>query len=226
MEKSFRLTTENRESTIREVVQKFHKLGPGCKGTGGEVRMNRMGPYTFEEYIEEVRKFHSYPAPGVILGGYMVERAKSEMPSGILYNAVSETPACLPDAIQLLTPCTIGNGWLSILHLGRFALALYDKTNGEGVRVSLDHDRMEEFPELAAWFFKRRPREQCKDDALMGEIRGASPLILRANPVKVNAGQLRRAKKGAIIRCPSCGESYPSELGALCPGCQGKSPYL
>ncbi len=156
----------------------------------------------------------------------MVERAMEEMPSGILYNAVSETPACLPDAIQLLTPCTIGNGWLAVLHLGRFALALYDKASGEGIRVSLDHDRIEEFAELAAWFFKRRPRQQCNEDALTREIKKAGPLILRANPVKVRVGQLRRAKKGAIVRCPSCGESYPAELGALCPGCQGENPYL
>lgn len=186
---------------------------------------NRIGPYTFEEFVEEVRKFHSYPAPGVLLGGFMVEKAKEGIPSGVLYNALSETPACLPDAIQLLTPCTTGNGWLAALNLGRFALALYDKASGEGVRVSIDHEKIEEFGELATWFFKRKPRQECNEDTLTGEIREAGPLILRANPVRVNVEQLRRAKKRAIVRCPSCGESYPAEYGTLCPGCLGHNPY-
>lgn len=51
--------------------------------------------------MEVARKFHGYPAPGLIIGAYMVELAKSHMPGGVLYDAVSETSYCLPDAIQL-----------------------------------------------------------------------------------------------------------------------------
>jgi formylmethanofuran dehydrogenase subunit E len=63
----------------------------------------------------------------------MVDLALSILPRGILFDAIAETGHCLPDAIQLLTPCTVGNGWLKVRDLGRFALALYDKQSGEGV---------------------------------------------------------------------------------------------
>jgi len=74
-----------------------------------------------------VESFHGYAAPGLIMGGFMVDIALSMMPEGVLFEAVSKTRNCLPDAIQLLTPCTIGNGWMRILNLGRYALSLYDK---------------------------------------------------------------------------------------------------
>ena len=76
------------------------------------------------------------------------------LPDGVLYDAICETRSCLPDAIQLLTPCTMGNGWLKIIHLGRFALTLYDKQNYEGVRVFLDAEKVEAWPEIKAWYFK------------------------------------------------------------------------
>jgi len=50
------------------------------------------------------------------------------------FDAVCETQACLPDTLQMLTPCTIGNGWLKIFDFGRYALALYDKYAGQGIR--------------------------------------------------------------------------------------------
>jgi formylmethanofuran dehydrogenase subunit E len=188
--------------------------------------MTTVGPFTFEEYLEEVRRFHSYPAPGVILGGFMVEAARERMPSDILYNAVSETPFCLPDAIQLLTPCTIGNGWLSVLRIGRFALALYQKETGEGVRVSLDHGKLEAFAELKSWFLKLKPKGCHKEDLLLREIREAGPLILKVLTVRVNVELLRLPKKKRLAICPSCGESYPEEHGSPCLGCRGQSPYL
>lgn len=39
-----------------------------------------IGSRTHEEFMEEARAFHGYPAPGLIIGGYMVELAKRHMP--------------------------------------------------------------------------------------------------------------------------------------------------
>ena len=61
-----------------------------------------IGSRTHEEFMEEARAFHGYPAPGLIIGGYMVELAKRHMPEGVLYDAVSETAHCLP----FPTPCS------------------------------------------------------------------------------------------------------------------------
>ena len=111
-----------------------------------------IGSRTHEEFMEEARAFHGYPAPGLIIGGYMVELAKRHMPEGVLYDAVSETAHCLPDAVQLLTPCTFGNGWLRVLPFGIYAVTLYDKATGEGVRVELDNDKLEPYDAIRSWF--------------------------------------------------------------------------
>jgi formylmethanofuran dehydrogenase subunit E len=48
----------------------------------------------------------------------MTDLACRHLPADGLFDAISETPKCLPDAIQLLTPCTIGDGWLTIVNEG------------------------------------------------------------------------------------------------------------
>ncbi|HMB30488.1 MAG TPA: formylmethanofuran dehydrogenase subunit E family protein, partial [Desulfohalobiaceae bacterium] len=63
-----------------------------------------IGSYTFEDFQEMAKKFHGYPAPGLMVGGYMVETVKSKILTGTLFEAVVETRKCLPDAVQLLTP--------------------------------------------------------------------------------------------------------------------------
>ena len=32
-----------------------------------------IGPYTYSEYLEQVRRFHGHTAPGVVVGGFMVD---------------------------------------------------------------------------------------------------------------------------------------------------------
>ena len=193
--------------------------------TGGH-DITMIGTLTFGDYVEQVRRFHSYPAPGVVLGGFMVERAKEQITSGTLYNAFSETLSCLPDAIQLLTPCTIGNGWLRVLPLGHFALALYNKETGEGVRVGIDYSKLADFPETHSWLLKLRPKKDQKESLLLEEIRLAGPRVLASRPIRVDVETVRPAKKKGVVLCPSCGEAYPMEYGAICRGCQGKGPYL
>ena len=68
---------------------------------------------------------------------------------GYQYITVPETRACLPNSVQLLTPCTTGNGWLKVMDLGRFALSLYVKYQGEGIRVNLDSAKARGFPDRA-----------------------------------------------------------------------------
>lgn len=186
----------------------------------------RIGPYTHEEFMEVARGFHGYPAPGLIIGGYMVELARSHMPGGVLFDAVSETTWCLPDAIQLLTPCTIGNGWMRILDLGLYAMSLYDKRDGRGVRVWLDVDKLDAWPAIRAWFLKTTPKREQDTDQLQEEIYEAGISLLSARPVTVKPGFLGRREKGGIARCALCGEPHPSVFGSVCRSCQGESPYV
>jgi formylmethanofuran dehydrogenase subunit E len=187
---------------------------------------NSIPPYTFEEYVELARQFHSYPAPGLLVGGIMTAEAKRRLPEGVLYDAISETAWCLPDAIQLLTPCTIGNGWLRVLDLGVYALSLFDKQTGDGVRVSLAPDRLEAWPDIHAWLFKTKPKRDQDSDRLRESIRLAGCSLCKVEPVVLPPSFLRRRSKGAIARCPLCGDAYPKRHGAVCRRCQGDGPYV
>jgi formylmethanofuran dehydrogenase subunit E len=181
--------------------------------------------HTFEEYLEIVKTFHGAEAPGVVIGGFMVDMALKGFPDGVLYDAICETRSCLPDAIQLLTPCTIGNGWLKIIPLGRFAICLYDKGNYEGVRVFLDAKKMEAWQEIKAWLFKLKSKEEQDRENIIREISNAGASILSMERVKVRPEIAARVHKGKISMCPRCREAYPSADGELCLACQGGNPY-
>ena len=184
-----------------------------------------IGSRTHEEFMEEARAFHGYPAPGLIIGGYMVELAKRHMPEGVLYDAVSETAHCLPDAVQLLTPCTFGNGWLRVLPFGIYAVTLYDKATGEGVRVELDNDKLEPYDAIRSWFLKERPKKEQNTERLQAQIKEAGESILSFRKVRIRQDMLGHRSFGAITRCPLCGSHYPASYGGICRSCQGQSPY-
>jgi formylmethanofuran dehydrogenase subunit E len=105
-----------------------------------------IGTYSFEEYMDRVQAFHGSIAPGMLAGGIMVTIAREHLPKGEIFDVICESGHCLPDAVQLLTPCTIGNGWLKIVNTSRYALILYNKYTGTGIRVYLDADKLSGFP--------------------------------------------------------------------------------
>jgi formylmethanofuran dehydrogenase subunit E len=177
--------------------------------------------YTFEDYVEIVKRFHGAEAPGVLIGGFMVAAAIRNLPHGILYDAISETRTCLPDAIQLLTPCTIGNGWLKVIHLGRYALILYNKENNEGVRIFLDAEKVRAWQEIEAWYFKLKQKQEQDRRKIIGQIREAGESILGIQKVRVQPQFTGKLHKGKIAVCSGCGEAYPADDGKECLACQG-----
>jgi len=182
--------------------------------------------FDLEDYIHRVKSFHGHLAPGVIIGGFMVHLALTRMPEGVLFDAISETPACVPDAIQLLTPCTVGNGWLKIINLGRFALSLYDKYQGNGFRVFLDPGKLEKWPDIKEWFLKLKSRSEQSHKDILFQIKKAGVEICGVCPVQIKPEFLKKRDKGKIVICPSCAEAYPLKDGSICLACQGNSPYL
>ena len=185
-----------------------------------------IGEYSFDEFLDMAKSFHGYAAPGVILGGFMVDFALRKLPDNILFDAVSETGNCLPDAIQMLTPCTTGNGWLKVFHLGRYALSFYDKYQGDGIRVYVDPKKTEAFPAIREWFYKLVSKKQQDSELLMAQIREAGASICSFQTIRIQPQYLQKHHKGAIDTCPLCGEAYPKEHGRICRGCQGQSPYI
>jgi formylmethanofuran dehydrogenase subunit E len=182
--------------------------------------------YNYNQFVEMVNKFHGYAAPGVLIGGFMVDLAYRTMARDSLYDIMCETSKCLPDAVQLLTPCTIGNGWLVIVNVGRFAMTLYDKHTGVGVRVFVDTGKLDNWPEIKAWFLKLTPKGQQDEKRLQEEIRDAQDSILSVKQVKVADRVMEKPRRGGFAICPRCGEAYPAADGSICLDCGGESLFV
>jgi len=181
--------------------------------------------YDYEEFVEIVKNFHNYPAPGVIVGGFMVDLAVKQLDDGVLFDAVCETKSCLPDSIQLLTPCTIGNGWLKVFDLNLYALALYDKNTGKGVRVFLDARKLDDWTEIQKWLYKLVPKMEQDPVLLASQIRDAGSNICSFYHVEIKPEIVKKRHKGRISDCPACGEPFPAGDGEICRRCQGDTPY-
>jgi len=185
-----------------------------------------IGTHSFDEFVGLVRSFHGYAAPGVLIGGFMVDLALRNLPEGELFDAVCETPKCLPDAIQLLTPSTVGNGWLKILNFGRYALSFYEKYEGAGVRVFLDPSKLENWSEIKNWFFKLKPKKEQDSQLLQNQIREAGFGLYSLQNVEIQPQFLKKKDRGGFVVCPLCSEAYPHDDGGICRACQGEAPYL
>jgi formylmethanofuran dehydrogenase subunit E len=185
-----------------------------------------VGPNSFEEFKRKTAAFHGYAAPGVLLGGYMVEMARRSLPEGTLFEALVETGKCLPDAVQILTACSAGNNRLKVLDFGRYALSLYDKNTGIGFRVHVDAQKIRSYPELGAWFLKLKPKKEQDEEELLREIESAGEKVCSITPVRVSPRFLGHAPPSGIALCPRCGEAFPATDGSICRACQGESPYV
>jgi formylmethanofuran dehydrogenase subunit E len=141
--------------------------------------------YSFEEYLNMVKSFHGNLAPGLIIGGFMVDLAMKNLPEGEFFDAISETPVCLPDAVQILTPCTFGNGWLSVVNFGRFAVTLYEKYTGKGIRVFLDTEKLNQWPEVRDWYFRKKKKSEQNKELLLAQISEAGYGLLSMQTVQV-----------------------------------------
>lgn len=198
--------------------------------TAGELRKltfdNRMESCSLDDYIRQVKEFHGSVAPGILIGGFMVDCALKNLPRGEFFDAIAETRSCLPDAIQLLTPCTIGNGWLKIINTSRFAICLYEKTSGEGVRVFMDSSRLEKWPEVKSWFYNLKPKKEQDYHLLLSQIREAGLGLFGVSKIKVKPELLSGGPHGGrIADCASCGEAFRMKEDPLCPACKGEDPY-
>jgi formylmethanofuran dehydrogenase subunit E len=189
-------------------------------------RDHRGHSYSYREALERIRSFHGHVAPGLVIGLKMVDFALRHLPEGVSFDAVCETTSCLPDAVQMLTPCTVGNSWLKIHDLGKFALTLYDKSNGRGCRVFLDSGKLEAWPEFHAWFYKRKSKAEQDFDVLLEDIRRAGSDCLSSRPVDILPAYRAARRKGRIATCSLCGEAFPQAHGDVCRGCQGQAPYV
>lgn len=196
---------------------------PGHQAPGTAQPTTMVGRLPLDEFERQVVTFHGCLSPGLLLGAFMVDLLLERLPPGGLYDYICESSKCLPDAVQLLTPCSIGNGWLQILDVGRFAIIGYDKHSGVGLRVTIDFQHLESWSEIKNWFLQLTSKKQQDSELLLRQIRSAGKSLLALRPVTVALADLHRPTWDAVAVCKKCGEAFPQEHGQECLVCQGKA---
>lgn len=183
-----------------------------------------FGNKSGDDILKIVSGFHSFPAPGVILGTVMVDYALLMLPAESEKDVIVETTHCLPDAVQLFTPCTYGNGWLKVVDWDRFALTIYDKHTLEGFRVWLDLEKLKNFKDIYNWYMRLVPKKSLPLEVLNPAILEAGAAICSGKKVKVTGLYGKKEKKNIEV-CPQCGEPYVSTSGQVCPPCSGSGYF-
>ena len=196
-----------------------------------------MNNEEFLQLVEKVYSFHTKRAPGIPIAIEMVNRVLEKLGKPQKLCAIAETRTCLPDAIQYLVGCTVGNGELRVLEpLGRYALTLYDRKNeGKGYRISVDLNKIdkEKTPELYKFFLRTRSKEVKNF--------GPERKVSNAQVVKefIDCGRdifsmeevvILNTDKPPILDCgicEKCGESYTKHKpeDKLCLFCSGELAY-
>ena len=196
-----------------------------------KTRMDACGvSLRLQDYISRCVDLHSYPAPGVLIGAFMVDYALELLgatPDEKLY-AVCETPKCAPDALQAIARCTIGNNRLRIVPIGKFAITLNLPSEGattRAVRIYVDLGKLKGFPTIDTWYANSPAyNKSTMKDTLVEEIFRAGRQILSYEWVIVGVKTKRRWRS---VTCPVCGETVPDYLieGDRCAACGSMKYY-
>ena len=176
------------------------------------------------EWFEKCIDFHTYPAPGILIGLYMVDYALSLLnakPTEKLYG-IAESQKCIPDALQVITNCTIGNNRLRIISTGRFAICMNrasEAETAEGVRICMNPASLHDTPALQAWFANSKDFDKkTMSKQVVTDILKKGRKMLLCEKVRIPIIPKEKWDTGV---CSSCGEHIPSYMleGDICPGC-------
>lgn len=183
-----------------------------------------------QQEILHLAEFHTYPAPGVLIGAFMVDYAMELLGAtkGQKLYGVCETPKCLPDALQVLAHITIGNNRLKVVPIGKFAITMNlpsEEATAEAVRVFVDMEKLKKYPTIHIWFINSPAFDKKTMKAkLFDEIFSAGRNILSMEKVRV---MVKKKEKWSSVTCPGCGETVPDYLieGDRCGACGSMRYY-
>lgn len=147
--------------------------------------------------LHTIEQFHGWKAPGLAVGMFMVDLAMALIGKGVEFDAIVESRHCLPDAVQLFTPCTVGNGWLKIVNWDKFAVTLYDRRSLTGCLIWLDFQKTKHHPLYHGWFMQTIHKKDIDHEMLLGTIIAAGRTVLSDTAVCMTS-LYRRNKKGAL----------------------------
>ncbi len=187
-------------------------------------------PSHLKDYASKALKFHTDPAPGLLISIFMVDYALELLgasPGQILY-ATCETQKCAPDAIQAILQSTIGNNRLRIIPTGKFSLILNLPSDGpevQGVRIYIDPKKLVKYQTILQWFTNDRAFDhKTMKKRLIDEILKARRDILSSERVRM---AVPVKKKWHGVTCPQCGELVPDNTlgGQQCQACGAMKFY-
>ena len=173
-----------------------------------------------EALLTRLEEFHGMLVPGLLIGAYMVEMAYENIGDAEFVDAVAESRKCIVDAVQLMTSCTVGNGWLKVYDWGVFAITLYDKRAKKGVRVYLDTDKIPKESLTYKWFFREIGKSSHPD--VVKELLEFKKSVLSFEVVNVN---IKKPKRGEIKVCTKCSAPFPSLGEDECKSCSSNDKY-
>lgn len=171
-----------------------------------------------------MENFHGSLSPGVILGGLMVTLGIELLGGFSDPAAVVETQCHLPDAVQVLTPCTVGNGRLVVLDWGKTAICLYDRQKQAGYRIWLDLKKVRKIPGIYNWQMHLPPGKPRRENPVIRDILSAGRSILSWRAVPITHPFYDRIT-GPMSVCPRCDEAYPESQGGWCRSCRGETYF-
>ncbi len=191
----------------------------------------------FDEWTEKAFAFHTKRAPGIVIGVAMVDLAKEKLGQvKTRLNAIAETQACIVDVIQIMLGCTVGNKYLRVVkELGHYALTLFDRFDGRGVRVFVDVSKIdpEKTPELARFFKRTRDPEVKKGGE--ARIKSGQKIIKEFHSIDRDIFGVENVRvidhdKPPMLPagvCEGCGESFLAVADEKkCQSCTGKLKYF
>jgi formylmethanofuran dehydrogenase subunit E len=149
-----------------------------------------------EKFLVEVGKVNGWKAPGILIGGFMVDWGLELLGGGVEFDTIVETSHCLPGAVQIFTPCTIGNGWMKILDRDKFAISYYDRRTLAGAKIWPDLEKLKAFPPIYRWYMRLAPKQDLPLEILVDAILVAGRAFLSANPIRI-IHFAERKKKGS-----------------------------
>jgi len=183
-----------------------------------------------QQEILRLSEFHTYPAPGVLIGAFMVDYAMELLgvTKGRKLYGICETPKCLPDALQVLAHITTGNNRLKIVPIGKFAITMNipsEAATVEAVRVYVDLEKLKKYPTVDIWYANSPAFDKkTMKGELFDEIFRAGRNLLSSERVRV---AVNKKKKWSSVTCPRCGETVPDYLieGDHCGACGSLKYY-
>ncbi len=188
---------------------------------------------SLQDYIEEASKDGSTRS-GIVLGIRMALLALKELGLEVPLQdhrslvTIVETDRCLPDALQLVTGCRLGNRTLQFKDYGKMAATFVDVTRNLAIRIGARESANERLLEN----FRGLDKENKEEVLRQGYERLPEEELFTRQWVKLDLpAEELPGYRGERVICAECGEgiSFGREVAFgvrhLCRACAGESYF-